>query len=76
MFQARNSKFEFPIYIQEMYPTGRYLSNIQIERNILDRIDTSIFCSGKYDLKWKFWERKDNGEEVEIACFLFTIKII
>ena len=52
MFQARNSKFEFPIYIQEMYPTG------------------------KYDLKWKFWERKDNGEEVEIACFLFTIKII
>ena len=37
MFQARNSKFEFPIYIQEMYPTGRYLSNIQIERNILDR---------------------------------------
>jgi len=46
------SKFEFPIYIQDMYPTG------------------------KYDLKWKFFERLDNGEEKELACFLFTIKII
>merc|ERR1712228_883794 len=50
--QARLSSFEFPIYIQEIYPTG------------------------KYDLKWKFWERTETGEEKEVACFLFTIKIV
>ena len=27
LFQARQSKFKFPIYIQEMYPTGIYLQN-------------------------------------------------
>ena len=35
----------------------------------------SIFL-GLYDLKWKFWERMDDGQEKEIGCFLFTIKII
>ena len=34
-----------------------------------------MYPTGKYDLKWKFWERLDNGEEKEVACFLFTIKI-
>jgi len=48
----RSSRFRFPIYIEEMYPAG------------------------KYDLKWKFYERKENGDENEIACFLFTIKIV
>eukprot|EP00092_Neocalanus_flemingeri_P029649 GFUD01032195.1.p1 GENE.GFUD01032195.1~~GFUD01032195.1.p1 ORF type:complete len:174 (-),score=57.44 GFUD01032195.1:111-632(-) len=50
--KAQVSKFEFPIFIQEIYPTG------------------------KYDLKWKFWERTETGEEIEKACFLFTIKIV
>ena len=46
------SKYQFPIYVQTMYPTGNF------------------------DLKYKFWERLDSGEEREIACFLFTMKII
>jgi len=50
--QARQSRFYFPILIQEMYPPG------------------------KYDLKWKFWERDEQGLEKEVGCFLFTIKII
>jgi len=49
---ARTSGLHFPIFIQEIYPTGRY------------------------DLKWKFWEREDNGSQTELACFLFTINII
>jgi len=35
-----------------------------------------LYPAGKYDLKWKFWERDDAGRETEVACFLFTIKII
>ena len=31
---------------------------------------------GKYDLKWKFYDRDSLGKETEVACFLFTIKII
>merc|ERR1712141_57269 len=50
--QARQSRFYFPILIQEMYPAGRY------------------------DLKWKFYDRDSIGTETEVACFLFTIKII
>merc|ERR1719370_432245 len=50
--QARQSRFYFPILIQEMYPAG------------------------KYDLKWKFYNRDSMGIETEVACFLFTIKII
>merc|ERR1712223_893080 len=50
--QARQSRFYFPILIQEMYPAG------------------------KYDLKWKFYDRDSLGKETEVACFLFTIKII
>ena len=30
---------------------------------------------GKYDLKWKFFERQENGEETEVACMLFKIMI-
>jgi len=36
----------------------------------------NMFPTGLYDLKWKFWERMDDGQEKEIGCFLFTIKII
>jgi len=50
--EARQSRFYFPILIQEMYPAG------------------------KYDLKWKFYNRDPMGVETEVACFLFTIKII
>ena len=35
-----------------------------------------LLFAGRYDLKWKFFDRDEEGKETEAACFLFTIKII
>ena len=63
-----------------------WVSNLH-SRHVSNRSEATVYCCdrllasaclflGKYDLKWKFYERLDNGDEKELACFLFTIKII
>ena len=56
---------------------SRYQGVYYTERDILcTHLTGNFVLLGKYDLKWRFYERQEDGEEREVSCMLFTIKIV